>query len=73
MNDYAIIENGIVTNVIVGPLPDGIEGVALNGRPVAIGDRYEGGIFTRDGVPILTYEEIAAAAQPPDETPLDQT
>ena len=57
MNDYAIIENGIVTNVIVGPLPDGIEGVALNGRPVAIGDAYTDGVFLRNGEPVLTEVE----------------
>lgn len=57
MNDYAIIENGIVTNVIVGPLPDGIEGVALNGRPVAIGDAYADGVFLRNGEPVLTEVE----------------
>ena len=57
MNDYAIIENGTVTNVIVGPLPDGIEGVALNGRPVAIEDAYADGVFLRNGEPVLTEVE----------------
>ena len=57
MNDYAIIENGIVTNVIVGPLPDGIEGVALNGSPVAIGDAYADDVFLRNGEPVLTEVE----------------
>ncbi|MPN54557.1 hypothetical protein SDC9_202228 [bioreactor metagenome] len=57
MNDYAMIENGIVVNVIVGPLPDGIEGIALNGRPVAIGDAYADGVFLRNGEPVLTEVE----------------
>ena len=63
MNDYAIIENGIVTNVIVGPLPDGIEGVALNGRPVAIGDAYANGVFLRNGEPVLTDAERISALE----------
>lgn len=58
--NYAIIENGIVTNVIVGPLPDGMDGVALGDRPVAIGDSYVDGIFTRDGAPVLTLEDKIA-------------
>ena len=45
--NYAIIENGTVTNIIVGPLPDGMDGVALFDRPVAIGDRYENGEFVK--------------------------
>lgn len=47
--NYAIIENGIVVNIIVGPLPEGMEGVALGDRPVAIGDSYADGVFTRNG------------------------
>ena len=57
----AIIENGVVVNVIVGPLPDGIDGVQLGDRPVAIGDSYAGGVFTRDGEPVLTETERLAA------------
>ncbi|MCE5188965.1 MAG: hypothetical protein LLF75_07265 [Eubacteriales bacterium] len=60
MNDYAIIENGLVANVIVGPLPDGMDGVALNGRPVAIGDAYIDGVFLRNGEPVLTDAERIA-------------
>ena len=55
--NYAIIENETVVNLIVGPLPDGIEGVALNGRPVAIGDAYADGVFLRNGEPVLTEVE----------------
>ncbi len=62
--DFAIIEDGVVTNVIVGPLPDGMDGVPLNGRPVAIGDAYADGAFTRGGEPVLTdAEKIAALEQ----------
>ena len=61
MNDYAVIEHGNVTNVIVGPLPDGIEGIALNGRPVAIGDAYFDGVFLRNGEPVLTEVERISA------------
>lgn len=73
---FALIENGEVVNIIsmyAKNLTDFPNAVLAVDRPVAIGDRYEGGIFTRDGIAILTYEEIAAAAQPPDETPADQT
>lgn len=49
--NYAIVENGIVVNIIVGPLPDGMDGVAVEDRQVSIGDRYENGEFTRSGLP----------------------
>lgn len=58
--NIAIIENGIVVNVIVGPLPDGMEGVALGDRHVVIGDTYENGVFTRNGEPVLTPAERIA-------------
>ncbi len=58
--NYASIENGVVTNVLVGPLPEGMEGVALGDRPVAIGDAYADGVFTRGGEPVLTPEERIA-------------
>ena len=58
--NYAIIENETVVNLIVGPLPDGIEGIALNGRPVAIGDAYADGVFLRNGEPVLTDAERIA-------------
>ena len=45
--NYAIIENGAVTNIIVGPLPDGMEGVAIGDQPIAIGDSYENGGFVK--------------------------
>ena len=55
--NYAVFENSTVTNIIVGPLPDGMEGVALNERPVAIGDVYTGDVFLRNGEPVLTEVE----------------
>ena len=61
--DYAIIEAGVVVNVIVGPLPDGMDGVALGDRPVAIGDSYADGVFNRNGEPVLTPAERIAALE----------
>ena len=61
--NYAVIENGVVVNVIVGPLPEGMEGVALNDRPVAIGDSYTDGVFTRNGEPVLTPAERISALE----------
>ena len=61
--NYAIIENETVVNLIVGPLPDGIEGIALNDRPVAIGDEYTNGVFLRNGEPVLTEAERIAALE----------
>lgn len=61
--DYAIIESGAVVNVIVGPLPDGMDGVSLGDRPVAIGDSYADGVFTRNGEPVLTPAERIAALE----------
>ncbi len=58
--NYAILENGIVTNVIVGPLPDGMYGVPTFDRPVAIGDTFDDGVFLRNGEPVLTGEERIA-------------
>ena len=61
--NYAMIENGVVVNVIVGPLPEGMEGVALNDRPVAIGDSYTDGVFTRNGELVLTPAERISALE----------
>ena len=62
--NYAVLDpNGIVVNVIVGPLPEGMEGVALNDRPVAIGDSYLDGVFTRNGEPVLTSAERISALE----------
>ena len=61
--DFAIIEGNAVANIIVGPLPQGMEGVALEGRPIAIGDAYVDGTFTRNGEPVLTDAERVAALE----------
>ena len=53
---YAIIENGVVVNIVVGPLPDAIAGVAIGNYPVAIGDAYLDGVFLRDDAPVLPEE-----------------
>ena len=68
---FALIENGTVVNIIYmysKNLTDFPTAILAADRPVMIGDRYEGGVFLRDGVPILAYEELAAAA-PPEDTP----
>lgn len=57
---YAIITDGIVTNVIVlndrnaGDFP---KAVKLGDRPVGIGDAYTDGKFYHDGVEVLTPME----------------
>ena len=64
--NYAIIENGVVGNVIVlrpanaGEFPGA---VALHDRPVGIGDSYQDGKFWRDGEEVLTAAEEIAAMQ----------
>ena len=61
--NYAIIENGIVVNIIVGPMPSGMDGVALGDRPVAIGDNYDGINFYRNGEIVKTSSELLSEAQ----------
>ncbi len=67
MNDpevYAVLDDKTVTNVIwlcasnAGDFPGA---VSVGDRPVAIGDLYLDGVFTRDGVPVPTFAELAAA------------
>ena len=53
---YAIIENGIVTNIVVGPLPDALSGIAIGDYPVAIGDGYENGDFYRENIHVAPEE-----------------
>jgi hypothetical protein len=57
--NYAIIENGVVVNIIVG-LPDGMDGVCVDELDVAIGDRYENGEFIKANPP----EEVPALVDP---------
>ena len=59
--NYALIENGIVTNIIwlyEGNASDFPAAVKLGDRPVAIGDTYIDGKFYRDGNEVLTALEI---------------
>lgn len=60
--NYAIVEDGIVTNVIVGPLPDGMDGICVDGMDVAIGDLYANGVFIKPEPPasIPIKDQIAA-------------
>ena len=58
--NYALIENGIITNVIwlhPGNAAEFPNAVALNDIPAGIGDTYADGAFYRDGVKILTAAE----------------
>lgn len=58
--NYALIENGIVTNIIwLHPknASDFPNAVPCNNVPVAIGDTYEDGVFYRDGKKVLTVQE----------------
>ena len=62
--NYALIENGIITNVIwlhpvnAAEFPNA---VALDDIPAGIGDTYADGAFYREGVKILTAQEQMAA------------
>lgn len=61
---YALIEGGIVTNVIAlndRNASDFPAAVKLGDRPVGIGDTYADGKFYRDGVEVLTPIEHAQA------------
>ena len=61
---YAIVTDGIVTNVIAlndRNANDFPTAVKLGDRPVGIGDTYTDGKFYRDGVEVLTQMEQAQA------------
>lgn len=60
--NYAIIEDGIVSNIIVG-LPNGMDGVCVDGMDVAIGDRYENGEFIKANPPSIEEQIAALMAQ----------
>lgn len=63
--NYALIENGIVTNIIwlYETNADEFPGaVKLGERQVEIGDTYEDGRFYREGTEVLTAEEVAVQA-----------
>lgn len=60
--NYAVVENGTVTNIIwlypanASDFPDA---VPCGDLPVAIGDTYDGEHFFRDGVQVLSALEQA--------------
>lgn len=59
---YAIITDGVVTNVIIlypGNAADFPTAVPCGDVPVAIGDTYDGEHFFRDGVQVLSPMEQA--------------
>ena len=61
---YALIENGIVTNIIwlyPGNASDFPAAVPCGDYPVAIGDTYTDGVFYRNGERLLTPVEQAQA------------
>ena len=63
--NYALVENGVVTNLIwLSPANENEfpGAVPVGNRPVAVGDAYENGRFTRNGEPVLTGEEAEIAA-----------
>ena len=62
--NYALIENGTVANIIwlyPGNVHEFPNAVALENRPVTVGDVYVEGSFTRNGEPVLNAEEAAQA------------
>ena len=61
--NYAIVENRTVVNMIVGPLPEGMDGIPVEGRPVAIGDHYSEGVFTQNGEIVMTDAERISVLQ----------
>lgn len=60
--NYALVENGIVTNIIwlnernAGEWPGAVR---LYDRMVEVGDTYDGEKFWRDGTEVLTAAEAA--------------
>lgn len=60
--NYALIENGVVTNIIwlysgnAGDFPDAVR---CGDVPVAIGDTYDGQDFYREGARVLSPVEQA--------------
>lgn len=61
--NFATVEDGIVTNVIwlcASNRADFPNSVCVANRAVTIGDRYEEGVFLRDGVIVPTYAEQIA-------------
>ena len=64
--NYALVENGVVSNVIwlcPSNADDFPNAVCVADRPVTAGDLYADGVFTRDGVAVLTEEERLLALE----------
>ena len=61
--NFAIVENGTVVNMVVGPLPDGMDGIPVEDRPVAIGGHYSNGVFTQNGEIVMTDAERISVLQ----------
>ena len=62
--NYALIEHGVVTNLIwlyPANAADFPNAVPMGDIPAAIGDTWDGAQFLRDGQPVLTAAERAAA------------
>ena len=62
--NYALIENGVVTNLIwlyPANAADFPNAVPMGDIPAAIGDTWDGAQFLRDGQPVLTASQQAAA------------
>lgn len=62
--NYALIENGVVINVIAlyeGNTAEFANAVAVHDVPVQIGDTYANDEFTRDGSRLLSLLEEAEA------------
>lgn len=63
--NYALIENGVVTNIIwlypanAGDFPNA---VPMNDYPVAIGDTWDGEFFYRNGEKVISNAEQAQKA-----------
>ena len=58
--NYALIENGVVTNIIwlyPGNASDFPNAVPLGDVPAAIGDTYTDGVFYHNGERVLTITE----------------
>lgn len=65
--NYALIENGVVVNIIFLNAKNDSEfpgAIKLDSRPVAIGDIFADGKFYRDGKEVLTeVEKLRAELQ----------
>lgn len=58
--NYALVENGVVTNLIwlyPGNAGDFPTAVPMGDVPAAIGDSYTDGVFYRDGKPVETLAQ----------------